>query len=353
MQIDHDRTISPTAEDQTRHLGLVSETWVLFIIICEYDPFFRAYGFLCPQAVEPSMPVVYSRKRLRALQRTSNDDSNTEDPPAIEEGTGDTRKGHDTVCSRRVKTRKRKLVQTYLDVGQADLSLRQCAQCGMVYAPGASDDNLVHARHHARVLRRDSTRISFNGWMGERVVGSLQSGRLVAVKACDIPAWRRRVIEIDAFVSLCLSGDAFCLPPLRPSDTSWLAIFFVVDRSVEAYLLTELVFSAHIAKVSEDGIAYVNTNHPPVFFSLCGVQKVWVASRWRRKGIASAMVDAARVNLLYGHVFPVDRVAFTATTPNGSQFAMSYSKHFPKDRIFIYSKDADSTGTNALDSTRS
>lgn len=259
--------------------------------------------------------------------------------------------------------RTRALIQTYLDVGQADISCRQCSECGMLYAPGARDDNAVHARHHAKWIRDRDKRPRFPGWMGERVVGSVRTGRLVAVKACDVATWTKRAMEIDEFVSRqhlhmqpherlrlqrtnnsdsnnLSSYSSLSLPSSSPSSSSssWLVILFVVDAAVHAFLLTELVSGGCLASVAADGVATVNSRCRVDGRTLCGVRKIWVAHDWRRKGIASAMLDAARLNLLYGVVLRLDDVAFTATTTAGAKFAAACATKCNNKHVIIYSQ---------------
>lgn len=309
------------------------------------------------QPTKQSMSVVYSRKRLRASRASraladadadadADVDADAESEAKTRTLQNDKARSHAAPASPTraapKKRRRRALVQTHLDVGQRHLTARQCADCGMVYAPGALDDDHVHARHHAYFVRRRHARLPFAGWMGERVVASVHSGRLVAVKACDVAAWRARVARVDAFVSDRLGGPS-APSPLDDSHSRWLAILFVADRLVEAYALAELVTQARVATLSHDGIPTVcepdaddDARHLKVEGTLCGIRKIWVAASWRRKRIASAIVDAARVNLLYGHVIDESKVAFTATTPAGSKFAQSYAQKCAQPHILIY-----------------
>lgn len=67
--------------------------------------------------------------------------------------------------------------------------------------------------------------------------------------------------------------------------------------------------------------------------ALCGVQKIWVDKLFRRKGIATTLVDVCRKNLIFSFVVPIEKVAFTAPTADGRIFA---SKYCQRDAFLVY-----------------
>jgi hypothetical protein len=60
--------------------------------------------------------------------------------------------------------------------------------------------------------------------------------------------------------------------------------------------------------------------------ALCGVQLVWVADSHRRGGVATAMLDAARRDVVYGYVVPREHCAFSQPTREGKMFARRYTR---------------------------
>ena len=51
---------------------------------------------------------------------------------------------------------------------------------------------------------------------------------------------------------------------------------------------------------------------------------MWVAEDYRRKKIASRLVDAMKINFLFGTILEKGQYAFSHTTPDGSRFASKY-----------------------------
>ena len=56
----------------------------------------------------------------------------------------------------------------------------------------------------------------------------------------------------------------------------------------------------------------------------CGIRMIWVGLRHRRKGIASALLDAVRRHFLLGYTVPHCEVAFSQMTEDGLRFAEAY-----------------------------
>ncbi len=57
----------------------------------------------------------------------------------------------------------------------------------------------------------------------------------------------------------------------------------------------------------------------------CGILRIFVAPEYRRRGVASRLVDAARSHVAHGVVFRADQVAFAQPTLDGRRLARSVS----------------------------
>ena len=61
--------------------------------------------------------------------------------------------------------------------------------------------------------------------------------------------------------------------------------------------------------------------------AVLGIYQMWVHLKYRNRGIARALVDAARVHMVFGLKVPVDQVAFSSPTESGVRFARQYNSH--------------------------
>jgi GNAT superfamily N-acetyltransferase len=56
-----------------------------------------------------------------------------------------------------------------------------------------------------------------------------------------------------------------------------------------------------------------------------GVHQIWVHSKFRKSGVASALVDAVREKTIFGMVVPAGHVAYSSPSEAGAAFARRYS----------------------------
>lgn len=66
---------------------------------------------------------------------------------------------------------------------------------------------------------------------------------------------------------------------------------------------------------------------------LCGIRRLWVSKDYRRRGIATTLLDAIIHSFFYGFTLRRTQIAFTEPTSNGADFAASY---VGREDFFIY-----------------
>lgn len=60
--------------------------------------------------------------------------------------------------------------------------------------------------------------------------------------------------------------------------------------------------------------------------AVLGIYQMWVHSHYRCRGIASALVGAARAHMVFGYTVPTFQLAFSSPTESGVRFAMQYCR---------------------------
>ena len=177
----------------------------------------------------------------------------------------------------------------------------------MTYSPGP--DDATHARHHALYLRRQQIRWNST----ENIVCTHNNGIIITVR----PLQWRKLSRVDTRIREILGMNDNDIG----SSGTWMAVMYVKKGVVHGYALSERIEYAERASVGEDGVVSVKGDTKDV---VLGVRRIWVDSSMRRQGVASAMMDVARVTFFYGSVVAKDMVAFSPTTPDGALFATKW-----------------------------
>lgn len=72
----------------------------------------------------------------------------------------------------------------------------------------------------------------------------------------------------------------------------------------------------------EDKIS--NSSLDKISYPLCGIRRLWVAAKHRRRGVATALLDCVLKNLIYLTHIPRSHVAFSEPTASGADFAVKF-----------------------------
>lgn len=321
------------------------------------------------------LPVVYSRKRQRALERREQSSSSylgkiegddaalSDKVSANERHQNDARNQLLTTCSKKAR-RKNSWLQLCIDAGQADISQRTCNVCGMVFTPGVPDDMTLHRSYHSRaVANKDRPPQLFlpdvgryrvvvdanTSWAREMSTLFRTGDRIIAITSSDTRDQIRTVSHVDSFIASMLNGCAadsrFAVRHVSPSSldpkietarnceqAEWLALMYISSDSndVRGYVLAELVSQASLVQISCEGLPVYHglserLNSDGLRTPVCGISKVWVHPEFRRKKIALVMLHCARFHVTHPLQIPVSRVAFTPPTQAGAELALAFA----------------------------
>ncbi|GAB6029859.1 Establishment of cohesion 1 [Chamberlinius hualienensis] len=206
--------------------------------------------------------------------------------------------------------------QMMIDVGQKNVESILCKKCGMLYVPNSEEDSALHFKFHNE--RFDI--VSFNGWKSERVVREYVDGRVILILPSDPKYALNKVAEVRLIIDNSLGmTEKFAL---KPSVQTFL---FVHDKKVVGCVIAEAISKASPVIVRQ------KLNEPlccsaVVQRAVCGINRIWVATAYRRKKIASRLIDCVKANFYYGCVISDDELAFSGPSPSGQLFAENYMK---------------------------
>uniref|UniRef100_A0A914VVA1 N-acetyltransferase ECO1 n=1 Tax=Plectus sambesii TaxID=2011161 RepID=A0A914VVA1_9BILA len=222
-----------------------------------------------------------------------------------------------------ITTRKRRLddedpKQQVIDAGQKLFGHTQCRECGMVYSVSLPSDVDAHSKHHDRQRLTDWNTLdarTAREWRRRLcAVQEFSDGHIYQLSEESPPVVLTRfeaLVVDDINPALGFSANL----PLWRSDRQ--AFIFLTDEhqpKIAGMVIVEPISTASKADMTKE---VENA-------TLIGVNRLWVHWAYRKRGIASRLLDCARCNLIAG--YPVSRThcAFSDPTVDGRLFALRF-----------------------------
>ncbi|KAI5638337.1 ESCO1/2 acetyl-transferase domain-containing protein [Phthorimaea operculella] len=200
--------------------------------------------------------------------------------------------------------------QYVIDAGQIKFGATQCGQCGVIYQIGDPQDEHDHLVHH-----NATDVLKFNGLKDECVVGRSASARCIRIRGGD-PGWKKVTTLLERVVHPHLGYGASL-----PNDQLELytAYLYIDKRTIVGCLIVEPKLKAHKLIPGEPDCCSIE-DYPVK----CGISRIWTHRSYRRRGLASRMLDCARASFLYGAAITKQDIAFSAPTAAGKALATNY-----------------------------
>ncbi|KAL8526985.1 hypothetical protein ACS0TY_016015 [Phlomoides rotata] len=180
---------------------------------------------------EPEITVTYSRKIYKP-ERENESESNDKSLDKHDSENKFT-KSEQTKCNK-VLNKKRNYAQLYLEVGQSDFLLHTCKICGFKYATGDEDDEKVHKSFHKNYTHG----IPFKGWRSEKVIDTVERGRIILVEDGDSPPQQKKVQDVVQMMEMEL-GEGWIL------NSNCKVYLFISSQRISGCLVAEPIKKAY------------------------------------------------------------------------------------------------------------
>ncbi|XP_075500364.1 protein CHROMOSOME TRANSMISSION FIDELITY 7-like [Primulina tabacum] len=303
--------------------------------------------------IEPDITVTIKRKNPDSNSANNHASNQKASKKRDSEGKMDK---FGLVKCKNVLNKKRNYAQLYLEVGQSDFLLHTCKTCGFRYSTGDEGDEKVHKTFHKNYTHG----IPFKGWRSERIIDSLENGRVILVQEGDSVTQQKKVQDVVHMMEMEL-GEGWIL------HKQCKVYMFVSSQRMSGCLVAEPIKKAHkiipgtvdekynnvpakearsaVALVfggvnlqreimrkssaipyeegSPDGVILCEKDSVP---AACGIRAIWVAQCNRRKHIASYLLDAARKSFCTDVHLEQMQLAFSQPTSLGKAFISSYTR---------------------------
>jgi N-acetyltransferase len=268
-------------------------------------------------------------------------------------------------ASKQLASKKpRPLVQTQLDLGGK--VYKTCKGCGMQYIPSNNGDVELHKRFHKS--NHDGIQLS-KGFMDAVRTRLSSSGSgshdIVAVGRSDPAAVRNKAREILQYANTELGSLEMTADTLwghhvmreeshQPADEKdgvqssaggtdlsnsqgerFKVYLLLRKHKCVGVCLAESIYRAHkvveladnTQTLQQPSIANQSSSiaiSPDTDPAMLGISRIWTSKAHRKEGVATALLDCAADNFLYGMKIPQSQIAFSQPTESGGKLARKW-----------------------------
>ncbi|CAG8477661.1 4244_t:CDS:2 [Ambispora gerdemannii] len=221
-----------------------------------------------------------------------------------------------------------KFEQLFLELGQKNFGPITCSECKMSYSKGTEDD-LVHDRYHRGVIGG----IDYPGYKNEVVIQEFPDKCRVILFTYSRASTheKRKIREILEVIKLELNSIEISEQKLYLCK---IFLYITAKKKVVGCVVAEHISQAYRvipdenAVSSESGVRdagsaiFCSTKKIP---AVCGISRIWVSRDYRRKGIATKILDLVRNKFIYGCNLKHGSIAFSQPTVDGKALATRYA----------------------------
>ncbi|CAG8483584.1 854_t:CDS:2 [Scutellospora calospora] len=201
--------------------------------------------------------------------------------------------------------------QMFLDFGQKNFDTYTCPECQMPYSRGTVEDEAIHAKYHKAVVRG----ITYTSYKHEMMLQQFpeDNSRIMMLAYNQSNQFEKRKKKVE--------GCVIAEPITRAYKVSRGDNEIKRDEKMQV-------------GTSNDGSAIFCFTKP--IGAVCGINRVWVSKPYRRKGVATKLLDIVREKFVYGCILRPNDLAFSQPTGDGQAFAAKYTGTI---EFLVYAED--------------
>ncbi len=224
-----------------------------------------------------------------------------------------------------------KLLQMCLDFGQSDFERRKvCDVCGMMWVQGAPDDEAQHRSFCSSFLKG----VPFLGWRKERVAAEWpeegrEGTRVVEIRPDD-PS--KHLMKLKEVLKQADTDMGFARG--KEEAVKQRAFIYIARKRVVGCILAEAIHSERLLlEDTEHGSNNPEECETVTATSMVGIYQMWTHESYRRKGVATRLLNTVRQRFVWGMKLGCEALAFSQPTTDGIALAKAYCG---SERISIY-----------------
>lgn len=254
--------------------------------------------------------------------------SNTDQPKVSKNKYLNKRKVNSAIKATRKKScPKRKLFnsldQYVLDFGQKNFDAQRCKICNMIYTIGEIVDEKTHEEYHDKFVNS----LKYRDWKNEDVVNTFDDGRVLRVLPDSPHYMHKKLDELFQVADIELGINIDLKNSIKPTS-QYLIFVSLPSKRITGFVAAEAIKCAN-RLLSENPLMATTEEFP----ANCGVSRIWTHPNFRRKRIATRLLDTLRNVFFRDNIVPKNFLAFSDPTVVGKDFAKHYTE---SDKFLIY-----------------
>jgi len=226
---------------------------------------------------------------------------------------------------------KKNYEQLYIDFGQKEISPIICPDCGMPYNPSIQEDDVQHQNYHNIIIDG----IEYNGYKTDKIIKKISSGIYIS-KVTMSEATINHKKKLSQILNL-IETELGAVSLKEEYIDNYKFFLYIKNKKLIGCAIVRDVKEGYKIEMNQDineisTIEKINKSLVSKVPTLCGISRIWVSKKERKKGIASQLLENIRKNFLFNMTLERSQIAFSQPTKLGTKLAY----HF-----FNYTDDED------------
>jgi len=228
---------------------------------------------------------------------------------------------------------KKNYEQLYIDFGHKGISPIICSDCGMPYNPSIQEDDIQHQNYHNIIIDG----IEYNGYKTDKIIKKISSGIYIS-KVIMSEATINHKKKLSQILNL-IETELGAVSLKEEFIDNYKFFLYIKNKKLIGCAIVREVKEGYKIEMNQNineisTIEKINKSLVSKVPTLCGISRIWVSKKERKKGIASQLLDNIRKNFLFNMTLERNQIAFSQPTKLGTKLAY----HF-----FNYTNDEDTT----------
>jgi N-acetyltransferase len=208
--------------------------------------------------------------------------------------------------------------QLQIDAGQKKFGITECKDCGLNYNTNVPEDEKIHEKHHESLMKIPK----FRGWANEEAY---------TITGCDLGE-DARILYLEPGHKNISSNY---VQDLLANMTSTLGVHLDSPEKYHFYIAVVGSKMVGLCAVEENVEAYLIDSPTKEKETVrLGVQRLFIRSEFRRKGIAKVLLKTITMKHFKGELLNLSNdFAFSSPTEDGRKFIQSVMW---SDSFYVY-----------------